>query len=210
MHAVAELFDEVFPHVMRVSIIPRPWHDRLVRRLLSWLPSSLYGVAKSYMPGPFLPPSVVLKKLQKNTECHIELFEDEVKTYRHLQPLQGEVIPYFYGEATCEGKRALVLSVVDGVVALQQDKPRISVEKFQRRLRVVADAMQPYGVVYDDLKLGNVILVEDRMVLIDLEQAWRPDDAVQWSKKLVNDFAFEYNRYLGSVGDEHAQKRRFI
>lgn len=31
--------------------------------------------------------------------------------------------------------------------------------------------MRPYGVVYDDKKLGNGILVEDRLVLVDLEYA---------------------------------------
>ncbi|OAA63631.1 Protein kinase-like domain protein [Niveomyces insectorum RCEF 264] len=210
VHADAELFDEVFPHVMRLSIVPRPW-DRLVRRIFSWLPSSLYSMAKTYIPGPFLPPRVALKKLQKDTESHVELFENEQAMYRRLQPLQGKVIPYFYGEATCEGKRAIVLSVVDGVVALKQEKPRLSIEELQQRLRVVAVAMEPYRIVYGDPKLGNLILVEDRVMLVDLEYAWEPDgDLTRYINVLIGSFSFEYNRYLNSVGDEHAQKRLFF
>lgn len=98
--AVAELFDSTFPHVLRLAIVPRPW-DGLLRRAAAWLPRALCNLVKTCLPGPFLPPCVALKKLQKNTECHVELLENEQAMYRLLQPIQGTALPYFYGEATC-------------------------------------------------------------------------------------------------------------
>ena len=68
--------------------------------------------------------------------------------YHLLSPLQGSLVPRFYGEAVCEGRRALVMSVVDnGVLPLEQPWPHISVDEFRRRIQVAANTLLPYGVV---------------------------------------------------------------
>lgn len=210
VYGVAELFDPIYPHVMRLSILPRPWH-RLVRCIVSWLPLVVRNAVKKYVPGPFLPAQVAVKKLQKNRESHIRLFDNEHKMYCRLQPLQGKIIPFFYGEGTCEGKRALVLSVIDGVIAMEQEIPRLSVEEFRSKIKVAADAMKPYGVVYGDAKLDNVLIVGDRVMFVDLEWASKPEDKLASRVDLVPaSFATKYNQYLRAVGDEHAQARNFF
>ena len=70
-------------------------------------------------------------------------------------------------------------------------------EEFQRRLRAVADAMKPYGIVYSDAKLANVILVDDGIILVDLEYAREPDDDLARRINIsITSFQSEYNLYL--------------
>ncbi|OAA66819.1 Protein kinase-like domain protein [Niveomyces insectorum RCEF 264] len=202
VHAVANLFDDTFPHVFRLAVRPRFWY-RPFQYLVSRLPSRLQGLARRHWPGPFLPPRVVLKTLAKEADTYTELFENEQRMYRKLQPLQGHRIPVYYGEAQSEGKRALVLSLVDGVSLRAQVEPRLSVEAFRRRVEAVAAELQTFGVVYDDLKLDNLLLVDDRLVVLDLEWVFEPEPEFlgQHAQSFVVDFVTVYKRYLKSVDD---------
>lgn len=174
---------------------------------MSWLPFAwLRDRARALLPGPFLPPCVAVKKLQKLTSSHVELFEDEKKAYSFLRPLQGAVVPRCYGEAACEGRRALVLSVVDGTVAALQQPPHVTVDEFKRRIEAAAAQLRSLGVVYDDKKLDNVVLIEDRAVLLDLEYVWAcaADELDEATEQCVDSFVYKYNDYLRNVQDENA------
>lgn len=84
------------------------------------------------------------------------------------------MIPKFYGEATVERTRALVLSEVDGIMPWEQKLPRLGMDEFKARVEVAFRALNSFGLVYDDLTLGNMILLPDRVVLVDLESVGAP------------------------------------
>ncbi|KIH89745.1 hypothetical protein SPBR_07719 [Sporothrix brasiliensis 5110] len=209
IHAKADLFHTVFPHVLDLTIVPRRWYG-LVRRCTAWLPMSFQAVVRRLWPGAFLPSRVVLKKLSRPTECRTELFDNEIAMYKHLHALQGKIIPEFYGEGSIredngERKRAIVLSVVDGVVANFQAVP-IPMEEFKRRLGVAHGEMLRHGVAYDDVQLNNVILQEDesggngdgRIVFVDLEHAFlsEPEHAERRAINLIMDYGYRYRDCL--------------
>jgi hypothetical protein len=64
----------------------------------------------------FLPPTVILKKQKPQWE---DQFNTEKKAYDLLKPIQGIVIPKFYGEAMYDTSPALVLSAITGTTLLK-------------------------------------------------------------------------------------------
>ncbi len=128
-----------FPHVLRLTIIRDGWY-RFLFPLLLLLPTMFRNRIKRIWPGYFLPAQVVLKKLKPGWD---EEFDNEKHMYVKLEPLQGHIIPMFYGEAQCEGTRALVLSDVGGVAASDQHSalPRarsVVLEKRRKNLASIA------------------------------------------------------------------------
>jgi hypothetical protein len=129
-------------------------------------------------PGWFLPDTVILKKLKPDWD---EEFDTEKAAYNNpkLQTLQGHLSPIFYGEAQCEGTRALVLSKVDGVMPYRQPPPPLPREEFRKRLEVVFQKLGTLNFSYSDYNLGNFLLTKDGVMLVDMESAWEPESPDQ-------------------------------
>ncbi|OIW30148.1 hypothetical protein CONLIGDRAFT_632241 [Coniochaeta ligniaria NRRL 30616] len=132
--AVAEgPYESRHRHVIRLTILRGIWQRRLVA-FLSKLPGSAQTFINNLWPGWFLPKAVVLKELKRDWD---DEFDTEKEVHNKLKPLQGDLIPIFYGEAQCEGTRALVLSEVDGVVSYLQSHPPLPREEFKRRIEAI-------------------------------------------------------------------------
>jgi hypothetical protein len=114
------------------------------------------------------------------------------------------VIPKFYGEATVEGTRALVLSEVDGIMPWEQKLPPLGMDEFKARVEVAFQALNSFGLVYDDLKLGNMILLPDRVVLVDLESVGAPakEDKEYCFNSDRAHLEVVYRRYLDNCYDD--------
>ncbi|KAL6410858.1 Protein kinase-like domain [Ilyonectria robusta] len=119
--------------------------------------------------GLFLPDRVVLMKVKPGW---LEEFENEKHIYERLQSLQGRVIPHFFGEAQFEGTRALILSEVVGIMPWEQKLPPIQADEFKELVEVAFQELNALGLACDDIKLDNLILVQGRVVLVDLESVY--------------------------------------
>ena len=198
--AVAEApYDLEHQHVLRLTILRGIWQRRLVAFVCK-LPSSVQTFIKKTWPGWFLPATVVLKKLKPGWD---DEFDTEKEAYSKLKPLQGDVIPIFYGEAQCEGTRAFVLSEVDGVVSYLQSHPPLPPEEFKRRVEAIYQKLGVFNFSYDDANLGNVLLTEDGAMLVDLELAWEPEpgDLAFMAECSIQQFMRQYGYYLNSLDD---------
>ncbi|KAL2015108.1 hypothetical protein VTK56DRAFT_6308 [Thermocarpiscus australiensis] len=128
---------------------------------------SLCPWIKARWPEWFLPPTVILKKRKDKWE---EEFEKEKQAYGVLKPIQGTIIPHFYGEAVYDGSPTLVLSFIDGKTLLDLWHS-LTEDSLRQRLEEALRALTSYGVHYTDTKFDNFIMLDDgRLMVIDLEQ----------------------------------------
>ena len=97
--------------------------------------------------------------------------------YKRLRTLQGKQIPVCYGEASCDDTRALVLEEVGGVSLLHRSA---LIETPEKRINaMISDSYDPMvdqGVAYDDWKMDNFHLLNDRIIFLDLEHAYELDE----------------------------------
>jgi predicted Ser/Thr protein kinase len=127
---------------------------------------------KAYWPEWFLPPTVILKKQKDSWE---DEFETEKEAYNLLKPIQGTIVLYFYGEAVYDRSRALIFSAITGsnLFYLARNKhnkfPESKDEALKRSLEDAFKALTSYGVEYGDQKLDNFMWVDERVMVIDLE-----------------------------------------
>ncbi|BDD58555.1 hypothetical protein MPDQ_002524 [Monascus purpureus] len=113
---------------------------------------------------------VILKKPKPGWE---EEYDTEKQAYGILRPLQGTIIPCFYGEAVYGGSSALVFTAVAGsnLFDLAHNKfPESKDKALQNSLKDALKALTSYGVEYRDEKLDNFLSVDERVMVIDLEQ----------------------------------------
>ncbi|APA08601.1 hypothetical protein sscle_04g033710 [Sclerotinia sclerotiorum 1980 UF-70] len=144
---------------------------------LNFEPHEISGPLKFYMglkaiyPEWFLPSTVILKKRKLDWD---DEFETEKRIYHHLKPLQGTFIPKFYGEAIYDGSPALVLSKICGQRLHDIDfdtRPEADDPIFEAKVEEAFKALTEYGVIHGDSELHNIFEVEDRVMIIDFEQA---------------------------------------
>lgn len=198
--AVAEApYESKHQHVIRLTILRGIWQRRLVA-FLSKLPGSVQTFINKTWPGWFLPKTVVMKKLKRDWD---DEFDAEKEAYARLKPLQGDLIPIFYGVAECEGTRAFVLSEVDGVVSYLQSHPPLPREEFKRRVETIYQKLGAFNFSYDDANLGNILLTKDGAMLVDLESAWEPEpgDLAYMAGRSIQQFMRQYDYYLNSLDD---------
>ena len=192
--------DPYYRHVLKLDLHRSAWQRFVARRLLPLLPAACQRLVKRWWPSCALPDCVVLKKLVDPDRK--DDFENEQAMYRRLAAFQGRLIPYFYGEAQCEGARALLVSFVQGVTARFQPKPRLAVDDLIERIRVTAEEMATSGIVQGDPMLRNVILTDDgRAVFIDLEMADVEPDPARVVRGLLDAFKHNYLLYLMVADD---------
>jgi predicted Ser/Thr protein kinase len=138
----------------------------MVRYLVDILPS----IEASY-PEWFLPSTVIVRMRKQDWNSE---FEKEKRIYHHLKALQGTVIPIFYGEATYDRSPAFVLSKIHGQrlfdtdfgSRLEADDPILG-----GKLEEAFKALTEYGVIHGDPGMHNLFEVEDRVMIVDFEQA---------------------------------------
>lgn len=159
------------PHVLRLTIAQSPLR-RALASFVSRFPLCIQAFVRSIWPTGFLPSVVVVKKRKPGWD---EEFDNEKLMYNRLRALQGRRIPFFYGEARCEGTRALVLSEMAGIVACEQKPPYLERGEFRRRIEAAVQELSMFGVSVDDKKLHNVLLADDGVVLVDMESIWEPE-----------------------------------
>jgi len=120
----------------------------------------------------------------------------ELVAYEQLKPLQGVVVPIFYGQAEYRGVRSIVLSDIggasvatpEGAILPKKDMHRL----FDQALRPLAEL----GLTHDDLKLDNFHLVEKdgekAIMVVDLERINlipKESSMVEWDiEKLMDDY----------------------
>lgn len=120
--------------------------------------------------------------------------------YSQLQALQGQTIPWCFGDASCDGTRALVLSEIDGVVPFEQESSAIDADEFQRRLEAAFGELAAFGLVHGDPKLDNFLLVKDKIVVVDLESLEQdsPENIEFFSDAKIEHLVERYEAYLES------------
>ena len=124
-------------------------------------------ILKACWPGLFLPTRVILKQRKPGRTT---VFENEKRQYEALKALQREIMPICYGEGMCEGRRALVLSDLGGVVPWEQEEMMEAAE-FERKLHELFMPLKDYNVVMGDIILSNYRVVGDKVMMLDLEFA---------------------------------------
>lgn len=129
--------------------------------------------------------SIIIKQHKENWE---EEFEDEQTAYTKLEDLQGEVIPFCYGEGYYDGLPALLLSDICGTTLydLARSNEEVPENLIKAYLEDVFDKLSKYKAFYPDQKLDNFILFGDwehgysKVMAVDLEQVEFPDQVRPW------------------------------
>ncbi len=163
------------------------------------------GVIRRLWPVYFLPDTIVLKKHKPDWDHY---YRREQDTYKKLEPLQGRVVPIYYGEGWCGETRVLVLFDVGGVMACEQTMPRMGLGEFRRRLRVAIEELGHFCMVQDDMKLDNVILVQDRIVFVDLEMVYEVRNDPEWLEEHPNWLEERMDGCLEGFNDEYVRYLR--
>jgi len=99
----------------------------------------------------------------------------ELVAYEKLKPLQGVVIPIFYGQAEYRGVRSIVLSDIGGACVATPEGAILPAEDMHRLFDQALGALAELGVTHDDVKLDNFHLVEKgdgekAIMVLDLER----------------------------------------
>ncbi|EEU39778.1 uncharacterized protein NECHADRAFT_79613 [Fusarium vanettenii 77-13-4] len=198
--AIGNQNDSYHPNVLRLSIL-RSSFDRVAIALFRRLPMVIQSLAKSVVPGYFLPSRIVIKKLKPGWN---DEFENEKSMYERLLCLQGTLIPKCFGETTVHNNRALILSEVDGVEACSQKFPCLEPPEFQRRIEEAFAELAQFGLAYGDLKLDNFLLVGDRVVIVDLESVWEdtPDEIEYANETHIEHLISMYERHLDGMSND--------
>ncbi|KAK3298567.1 uncharacterized protein B0H64DRAFT_385520 [Chaetomium fimeti] len=167
--ASGESPDRIHDNVLRLHIHRTPFDDFLYS-IFSRLPLVVLIFLTPVFPQWALPRTFILKEQKPDWD---EEFENEKRMYARLRTLQGSVIPICFGEASVEGRRALVLSDVGRITLC--DPP--SLERDRDEMANMIDdafrAITKLGVEHGDIKLDNFHLVStragDKIMIVDLE-----------------------------------------
>ncbi|PYH72684.1 uncharacterized protein BO88DRAFT_432514 [Aspergillus vadensis CBS 113365] len=155
---------------------------------------------------PDTTTSIIIKQQKEDWE---EEFENEKTAYTKLKDLQGEIIPYFYGEGYYDGIPARVLSDIPGVTLedLARSNEEVPEKLIKAYLEDVFDKLSKYKAFHCDQKLDNFILCGDRehgyskVMTVDLENVEIPDQVRPWhwsinqegARSLMEEFRYKRN-----------------
>jgi hypothetical protein len=203
MRGVGHASDCDHHHVLHLALQRNHFLDRAIPALLRWLPPTLQNSIRRLWPGYFLPGNIVLKMLKPGWDKE---FATEKAMYERLQPLQGDVIPIYYGEAWCEGTRAIILEDVKGVPPFGQEPPLLSADEFRRRLEVAYQAFCAFGLMTDDIRLANNLILDDKVVFVDLECVFEANDEDRddWRRTTIGELVDQYMAFLQSWSSEQS------
>lgn len=162
--AAAAISFDTHPNVLRLHVPPT---QRLVKKAIQLLPLYLRNWFETTFPEWNLPSRLVLKKYKEGWD---EEFDTEIATYELVKPLQGIVVPKCYGELEYEGTRALLLSDVGGHNVATPEGSIAREPDFRRMLHTAFDALARFDVRHGDLKLDNLHVVGNKIMVLDLER----------------------------------------
>jgi hypothetical protein len=162
----------------------------LAYNLLQFLPQALQKWLLARWPEQFLPPTIILKRQKPGWRNE---FDDEVRFYRQLEPLQGTVLPRFYGQVwSCQGvtmRRAIILSDVGDAALCEADFPSVDRNHLGELVKGAYGAIAEFGLTQTDPKMENTHLFGGRIVILDLEQFETiPSDEAEEEAQNVADF----------------------
>lgn len=145
--------------------LTQPFYLALIQPIVAFCPW-----IRAVWPEWFLPPTVILKKLKPDWETE---YDTEIQAYNLLRPIQGTIIPHFYGKAVYGGAPVLVFSAIAGnnLFDLAHGKfPESKDGAFKKSLEDALETLTSYGVEYRDVELANFLWADDnRAMIIDLE-----------------------------------------
>lgn len=142
--------------------------------LIRHVPDQWQSWLESRLPELFLPQKLILKREKVNWEDN---FDNGKRVYQALALVQGRVVPRCYGQVKCPrtattGNRALLLSDIGGMTLDRKATRTIGMERLGDMLWVALRAIAALGVAYDDYKLTNYRLVEDKVMVIDFDSSY--------------------------------------
>ncbi|KAK0753515.1 hypothetical protein B0T18DRAFT_434257 [Schizothecium vesticola] len=170
LSAMASQFSDLHPHVLGLRLRPSAAAN-LIASFVPLLPSCVQGWIRAIFPEWFLPGYVVMKMRRFGAYKEIldEDFDAELKAYRLMKPIQGLVIPKFFGHVRCNGRRAMILEHLPGIQMSSPEGATLKMNELAALLLPCFRAMHPFRVQYGDANLSNFVLVDGRMMVWDLE-----------------------------------------
>lgn len=166
-----------YHHVRHLRLHNSSWRTAL-SCCISRFPLRLRSFLWNRWPKLFLPPSVLIKLRKPGWETD---FENEISIYEHLKPIQGRAVPILYGAVDYGGTPALLLEDVQGITPFQQERPYLPIDTLQSGLYTAYEALRSVGVMIGEIKLDNNLLVEEKIVFVDLEDAEIVDSIESWT-----------------------------
>lgn len=100
-----------------------------------------------------------------------EYFDTEISAYSRLTPLQGVVIPRFYGCLRFHGTRAMMFQYLGGISLSSSEGATLRLEELSSLLQTCYRALHAFGVHQDDANLSNFQLLDGKLMVLDLECA---------------------------------------
>lgn len=171
--ATGRAVDRYHPNVLRLRVDPSPL-QRFIHGVVGFFPQLVRSFVERVFPEWFLPTNIVLKTQRqgKEEEEHgdaDELMDTEIQAYKQLKPVQGVVVPVYYGEVRYNGFRSIIVQDVGGASLREPAGMLLEFEELARLLEDCYVAIASFGVRLEDTQLGNFILVDGRVMAIDLE-----------------------------------------
>ncbi len=90
-------------------------------------------------------------------------FANEIQVYKKLLPLQGEVVPVFYGKTMLKGEPAFVMSDVGGRHLGAIDELD---DEIRQNVIAAMRAILSLGISPSDPGLANFLVSEDKKVFV--------------------------------------------
>ncbi|KGQ06686.1 hypothetical protein BBAD15_g7984 [Beauveria bassiana D1-5] len=176
LRARAERVDRVHANVLYITLIRSKFMECIAAGL-SLLPGFLLRILQHQLPPQFyLPGRLVLKTRKPDWD---DEFINEKVMYKRLKPLQGRIMPCFLGDAEFNNEPSIVLSRLEGLPLYKQGPTALPAEDFERQLEVILQAFTKFGVIYDDPKLDNFLVVKGKVMVVDLESVCEEDEQDQ-------------------------------
>ncbi len=85
-------------------------------------------------------------------------------------------MPRFLGDAEFNNSPSIVVSYIDGTRSHRQCPTPLPAEEFERQIEAILCRFTTLGVVYDDPKLDNFMVVNGRVMVVDLESVYEEDE----------------------------------
>lgn len=115
-----------------------------------------------------MPTDLIIKQQKPDWEAE---FDNEIRMYQRLAPLQGSVVPVLYGTVAFEGVRALLLSDLGGRQIASVGYDVVSRDTLRNMLIASLRPIYDLGICPYDANLLNFHLVDgNKIMIVDHEQ----------------------------------------